>query len=461
MIRTDVSERRGFLRQAAATLTSFTLPSLLTTVSLAELPRTVFRDRSVVFLFLQGGPSHIELFDPKMSAPPEIRSKTGEVKTKHSGITLGGTFPKLAAISDKFSIVRSYGTQNSQHTYLAVAGGGNPLNATTGAIYAKLGGPMHPGSGIPRHILLRPEAVKPGLKLETSVELDRIASLTQPGDLGISYAAFDVGGSGDLQQDMTPHLPAARMVQRRQLLASLDRLSRTHSNETAFKNLDECNRRATEALSRGVVDAFDLEQEDARTRAKYDTTAVFAHDELHMWKDMRRATNLLGRQMLLARRLCEAGCGYITVTDGGWDMHADGESPDHMAAMWPKGRLLDHAVSAFLEDVNDRGLSNKILLVVSGEMGRTPRLNENGGRDHFGELTPLLLAGGGLTSGQVIGSSDRFAERATDNPYVPANLFSTIMHSLLDVTQLRLEPSVPVELLRYLEKHPPINGLGV
>jgi uncharacterized protein (DUF1501 family) len=452
--------RRSFLKASVSAALGIGLSNLKATSSCAALPRNIFRGRSVVFLFLQGGPSHLELFDPKMSAPVEIRSTTGEVKTKHAGITFGGTFPKLAAISDQFSIVRSYGTQNSQHTYLAVAGGGNPLNASTGAIFAKLSGATNPDNGIPRHILIRPEAVQPDLKLETSIELERIASLTQPGDLGSSYAAFDLGAGGELQQDMSPRFSQERITDRHQLLANLDRFQGAAEHETLYQNHDENNRLAADVLSGGVVEAFDLTKENARTLAKYDTTALLDQNELHRWKDLRRATNLLGHQMLLARRLCEAGCGFITVTDGGWDMHADGESPNHMAAMWPKGRLLDHAVSTFLEDVRDRGLSNEILLVVSGEMGRTPRLNKNGGRDHYGELTPLLLAGGGLTPGQVIGSSDRNAERATSTPFTPANLFATMMHSLLDITQLRLERNVPLGLLSYLNDHPPIRGLG-
>ena len=111
--------------------------------------------------------------------------------------------------------------------------------------------------------------------------------------------------------------------------------------------------------------------------------------------------------MLLARRLCEAGCGFVTVSDCGWDMHANNNSPKNMAGMCQLGTQVDHAVAAFIEDVHARGLGDKILLVVTGEMGRTPRLNNNGGRDHYGDLTPLVFAGGGLKMGQVIGQSDR------------------------------------------------------
>ena len=149
----------------------------------AAIPAGVMRDKAVVFLFLQGGPSHIEFFDPKMTAPAEYRSKTGEAKTKHAGITFGGTFPKLAAMSDNLTIVRSYGTQNTLHTYLSITGGGNPLQAAAGAICARLGGTVNPASGMPCHVVILPEAVMPGLKLDVSFETDRIPTLTTAGSL--------------------------------------------------------------------------------------------------------------------------------------------------------------------------------------------------------------------------------------------------------------------------------------
>lgn len=453
-------ERRHFLAQMAAAAASVSAGGFWAHADEGPISRKVFRDRSVVLLFLQGGPSHLEFFDPKMSAPAEIRSRTGEVKTKHAGVTFGGTFPKLAAMTDKFSIVRSYGSQNYQHNYRYVVSGGNPLKAVVGAVYAHLAGSVNPATGIPQHVLLLPEAVQPGLKLEMNVEAERMPSLTDPGLLGPAYAAFDPATGGDLKDDMTLSLSPTRFDERRTLLERLDRIERTHAGEARFARQRQNHRQAYEVLSRGVADAFDLSREDPRVVAKYDTSSLYPVNEFAKWKDLWRATNLLGRQMLLARRLCQAGCGFITISDGGWDMHADGETPNDMKAIWPKGRQVDHAVSVFLEDIEQLGLSDKILLVVTGEMGRTPRVNDNGGRDHYGELTPLLLAGGGVPAGHVIGSTDRYAERATSAPYTPANLFSTILHSLLDITQLRLERGVSPDLLRYIDQNAPISFRG-
>ena len=157
----------------------------------------------------------------------------------------------------------------------------------------------------------------------------------------------------------------------------------------------------------------------------------------------------LGKLLLLARRLCERGCGFVTVTTNFvWDMHADVNNAGVEEGMRYMAPPLDHAVSAFIEDVEARGLSDKILLVCCGEMGRTPRINANGGRDHWGNLAPLLLAGGGLKMGQVIGQSTRDAGEPLTEPVTIPNLVSTVLHTLFDVGELRLVPGVPREIVR-------------
>ncbi len=142
------------------------------------------RDRSVVLLFLQGGPSHIEFFDPKMSAPAEFRSITGEVPTRLPGITFGGTFPKLARLADKLAVVRSYATGRADHTYLIPASGANALKATMGALYARVAGTNHPRTGMPNNILVLPEAVQRGLRLQGNFETGGAGDLDQSGRFG-------------------------------------------------------------------------------------------------------------------------------------------------------------------------------------------------------------------------------------------------------------------------------------
>jgi len=414
----------------------------------------MIRDRSVVLLFLQGGPSHIEFFDPKMSAPSEIRSTTGEIETRHPGITFGGTFPRLAAMADQFSIVRSYGSGNSGHTYESVTTAGNPLKASMGAMYARVAGTNHPTTGMPTNVLVLPEAVKDGLKLDGNFETGALPTLTQPGELGASYHAFNPAGGGPLKDAMEMKLSNTRLDDRRYLLNELDRYRRSADKSDHFLAADRFQQQAFDVITRGVAQAFDLSREDQATREMYDTSKLFDDATTQRFYDQRRSTNQLGKQMLLARRLCEAGCGFVTVSDCGWDMHANNNSPKFMANLPPMAHQVDHAVAAFIEDVKRRGLSDKILLIVTGEMGRSPRINNNGGRDHYGELTSLLLFGGGLKMGQVVGSTDHYAAKATSEPSRPINLLGTVFNSLFDVGKLRLQSNIPRDIATLSEAAP-------
>jgi Protein of unknown function (DUF1501) len=435
--------RREFLRVGGlGLLGGLTLPGLLRArAQAAEAGQTV-KDRSVVLLFLQGGPSHIEFFDPKMTAPAEVRSITGEVKTALPGITFGGTMTRLARMTDQLAVVRSYASGNADHTYNSVTSGGNSLKAAMGALYARVAGTTNAHTGMPSNVLVLPEAVQPGLKLGGNFETSALPTLTSPGELGLAYAAFDPSGGGPLQRNMKLSLARERFDDRRRLLAQLDDLRRDIDTLGAMDGADKFQQQAFEVITRGVASAFDLSKEDARTLAKYDTSKVFRMEDITKYYDMKRSSNLLGKQMLLARRLCEAGCGFVTVSDCGWDMHANNNSPKNMAGFDPLSRQVDHAVAAFLEDVHERGLSDKILLVVTGEMGRSPRRNRDGGRDHYPNLTTLLFAGGGLKMGQIIGQSDRNAANPATERYTPRHLLATVMHSLLDLGRVRLMPGL-------------------
>lgn len=451
--------RRDFLRVGSLALGGLTLPGLLATKAAAETSK-ILRGKSVVFLFLHGGPPHIELFDPKMTAPREVRSITGEIKTKIPGITFGSTFPKLAAMADKFTIVRSYGSNNNQHTYQAVSTAGNPLEAAMGSIYAKVAGPLGANS-LPNNALILPEAVDPTLKLGGNFETNALHTVTQPGKLGAPTGAFNPSGGGSLRDDMELKIDPDRFADRRSLLAKLDGLKREVDDSKILEGADKVQQQAFDVLTSGVGKAFDLSDEDPKTLARYDTRPLFDQKELQRWHDMKRATNLLGLQMLMARRLVEQGAGFVTVSDCGWDYHANNNSPKNMAGLHPMGGQVDHAVSAFIEDINQRGLGDDVLLVVTSEMGRSPKLNGNGGRDHYGKLTSLLLAGGGLPMGQVIGESDANAAEPATEAFGPQNLLGTIMRTLFDVGELRLVNKLPEQLVAYISNSKPIRGLGL
>ena len=454
--------RREFLRVGALSLFGTTLSNWPSshTAAAAELLKPYATGRSVVLLFLGGGPSHIELFDPKMTAPTEIRSITGEVPTAHPGITFGGTFPQLARLADKFSIVRTFQSRNGGHEYDSVTTAGNVTKAAMGAIYSRVVGTNHPLTGAPTHTLVLPEAVAPpGFKNGSNFETGHLPGLTQPGTLGTNFQAFNPSGGGPLQKDMQLSIPQDRFIDRRALLSGLDRLRREMDATGRIDGFDHMQQQAYDVITGGVAQAFDLKNEDPRVVARYDTSHCFKTEEVQRWGDMRRSTNFLGRQLLLARRLVESGCGFVTVSDCGWDMHSNGNSPKGLGGMKWLGPQVDHAVAAFIEDCEARGLRDKVLLVVTGEMGRTPRINGNGGRDHYGELTPLLLYGGGLQMGKVVGQSDSTASRPATEAYQPSHLLSTIMHTQFDLAQLRLDRSLSSDVISVAQSGTPIGPL--
>ena len=462
-------QRREFLRigalgamgSAMGSAMGMAVPGLTGSHALAmDKVKEYATGKSVVFLFLGGGPSHIELFDPKLTAPSEFHSITGEVKTAHSGITFGGTFPQLAKLADKFSIVRSFQSKNGGHEYVSVTTAGNPSKAALGALYTRVAGTNHPQTGAPLHTLVLPEAVAPDeFEIGRNFETGHLPGLTQPGSLGSNFEAFSPSGGGPLQQNMELAIPAEQFADRRSVLSNLDRMRRKMDAGGRIDGVDKLQQQAYEVITRGVAEAFDLSQENPQTVARYDTSHCFKNSQVQRWGDMRRSTNLLGRQMLLARRLVEAGTGFITVSDCGWDMHSNGNSPKGLGGMYWLGPQADHAVAAFIEDCEARGLRDKVLLVVTGEMGRTPRINNNGGRDHYGELTPLLVYGGGLNMGQVIGQSDSNASKPATEPYNPTHLMSTIMHTLFDLGELRLDPSLPRDVANIVQSGEPILPL--
>src|SRR5262249_880611 len=219
------------------------------------------------------------------------------------------------------------------------------------ALYTRVAGTTDPSTGMPRNVLVLPEAVQPGLKLQGNFETGALPTLTSPGALGPVYGAFDPSGGGQLLKDLKLSVPAARLDDRRSLLAAFDGLRRQIDRSGVMEGADRFQQQAFEVVTRGVAQAFDLSKEDPRTLAKYDTSKLFRLEDVTRWYDMRRATNLLGKQLLLARRLCEAGCGFVTVSDCGWDMHANGNSPKKMTLLDPMARQVDHAVAAFIEDV--------------------------------------------------------------------------------------------------------------
>lgn len=455
--------RRSFLRVGSLAIGGLALPQLLAAKAAGAPGANLVRDKSIVFLFMHGGPSQFETFDPKMSASAEIRSVTGELATTLPGITFGGTFPRLAERARRLAVVRSFLSGDGDHNNKPIVSK-ESHNASLGAIYARVAGTNRPVTGMPNNVVLFPRSVDPlaGPNQENYGKFDRT------GSLGLAYAPLVPGtastkGGGSMQQDMQLAVPRDRLDDRRRLLASLDGVKR----QLEAGGLDDYRQQAYETIVGGVAKAFDWSQEDPRTIARYDTDRLVRPESI-----LRRRSSLgfyryyvdhgktLGKELLLARRLVEAGCGFVTVTTNfAWDMHGDGNNPGMDEGMNFSGTAFDHAVSVFLDDLRERGLDDKVLLVATGEMGRTPRINVGGGRDHWGGSTPLLLAGGGLAMGQVIGQTTPDGGKPASEPMTIAHLNATIMHTLFDVGRLRIAQGIPREVLDVATAADPIPGL--
>ncbi len=390
--------RRDFLKVGALGLGASTilLPDLLRARARADSSGQPTKNTSVVWLWLGGGPTQIETFDPKMDAPAEFRSTIGSVKTCLPGVELGGVFEKMAASADKFAFVRSFAHRNSGHgggTHWVMTGydfppadnGQAAIKPGLGAILARYRGANNAETGLPTY-------VRQGGILGDG-----------PAWLGAPYAPFDVGGNA--RQNMNLKVTLDKLAERRELLKTFDSMDRTLDRSGLAAGLDSFETQAFDLILSRAREAFDVNREDPRTRDKYG--------------------NGLGQQMLTARRLCEAGVGFVTIHFGGWDMH--GQIAQGMKNLGPQ---VDRAVATFAEDCADRGLDKDILLVITGEFGRTPRVNGSAGRDHWAPLSTLCLAGGGLRMGQVVGESNAKAEVPKTTPITPQDLMATVFHVL-------------------------------
>jgi len=425
--------RRAFLRAGALSLGGLSLPALLRAAE-AE-PRRLLSGRSVIFLFLHGGPSQFETFDPKMSAPEEIRSTTGEIATSIPGVTFGSSFPKLARLAHQLAIVRSFTTGDANHDIKPVVSR-HTNGANVGSLYARVAGMTNPASGIPRTALLFPRAVDES----TGPEQTNFGRFGSTGTLGAGYAPFVPGAGGDLQQDMQIKLPVDRMTDRRALLTELDRIQRS-LDAGQLSTVDKLRQQAFTSLLSGVAQAFDLSREEPRVVERYDTAPLVRPDQIDRhWNNYRHYVDnakSLGKLLLLARRLCEAGCGFVTVTTNFvWDMHAD-------VAGSCKNRVpeVDKAMGTLIMDLAEKDMLKDTLVLWMGEFGRTPDnpadLRDKAGRDHNTRAMTIWFAGGGTKPGTLVGETDDLGFKAVTDIYRMRDVHATIMH-LMGLNDMRL-----------------------
>jgi len=463
--------RRDFIRVGSLSLGGLSLATL-TGVRADAAERNFVRDKSIVLLYLSGGASQVETFDPKMEAPKEYRSVTGEVQTKIPGVTFGGTFPRLATMANRLAIIRSHahnvGDHNKAHVHV-LSGGTDPAGDqkrgfSMGSAYTRIRGTNHPLTGLPTYVTMNEVEIDSQYQKENG----RFNKGSWPGSLGQAYGPFNhQNGWGEPAkndkkkktnppvpsiENMTLQLPQDQLDKRRRLLNSIDTFRRQLDRSGTMTAMDELSAQAVTLLLGGSTKAFDLAQEDPGTVAMYDTSETqIGH------KKFRPST--LGKQMLVARRLCEAGAGFVSVHSAGWDMHADKNNPGMEKGMAMLGTTMDKAVAAFLTDVERRGMSDRILLVVTGDFGRTPKIGKGTGRGHWAKLCPLMFAGGGLQMGQVIGKSNAKAEVPASDPIGLNHMMTTIMHTVFDVGKMRLDPTVPRDMAQLIQNGSPIEEL--
>ncbi|MSU41436.1 MAG: DUF1501 domain-containing protein [Pedosphaera sp.] len=384
----DGISRRNFLQVGSLGAAGLTLPGLLQARALAATQGRQVKNKSVIWVWLSGGPTHVETFDPKMDAPSEYRSLTGECATPIPGVTVGGTFPEIGKVADKMALVRSFAHGNSSHgtaTTWVMTGYEDRENMkpSLGSIIAKASGTTNPRTGMP-----------------TYVRMGAIRS-DGPGWLGTQFQALDP--SGQARKNMELEMDSSRMENRRGLLSGLDTISRTVDRSGQMEGLDGFEQQAFNLVLGDAKGAFDINKESAKTRERYGKG--------------------LGEQLLLARRLCAAGCGFVSINYGGWDMHGS-----LVRSITSRAPQMDRGLSALISDLHESGQSEDTLVVITGEFGRTPRVNKSAGRDHWGRLCTLALAGGGLRMGQVIGRSSRNVEVPEEGPVHPQDVMATILH---------------------------------
>ncbi|MFT5322183.1 MAG: hypothetical protein ACI8P0_000018 [Planctomycetaceae bacterium] len=388
--------RRDFLKVGALGTSSLTLGNLMRARTKAVETGASLPDTSVIWVWLGGGPTHVETFDPKMTAPMEYRSVTGEVSTNLPGVTLGGTFTKMAKVADKMAFVRSFAHTNSGHgggTHFLMTGyddrnvdnGGLPSRPSMGSIVSRVRGTNHPQTGMPTYV--------------------RLGGIGSDGAafLGAANSPFDPAGQA--RKNMALTIKQNRLSNRRSLLSGLDNINRQVDSSGLMEGLDAFEQQAFSLVLSRSQRAFDLKYEDPRVSELYGPG--------------------LGQQMLRARRLVEAGAGFVTVSYGGWDMHGKIEE-----SMRKTSVQLDHAVHALIEDLNQRSMDRNVLVVIAGEFGRTPKINKTAGRDHWAPLSTLALSGGGLRMGQVIGESASKVDVPKTTPIRPSDLMATVFQVL-------------------------------
>lgn len=417
--------RRDVLRVGALGFGGLMLPDLLrlqaqaaTTPSSNGTAKR--RPKSVIMIALAGGPSHVDLYDMKPHSPVEYRSEFRPIATDLPGFEISELLPRQACIADKFAVIRSmvFRTRPPRDHDIHECFSGyhsDDKRPPLGAVFSRLRGDT---SG----------ALPPYVGMGGYIDgCSKVRPPEAPEFAGASHAPFLTSGREFV--DMKLEIPAARLGDRKQLLRSLDGLRRNMETRSELTGLDAFTRRAFDMIaSPAVREAFDATLEPASVRESYgpDVPGMFVE-----WKPSK---------LLLARRLVEAGVPVVTLCFGNWDHHGVLSGANPRAGIFERLKveaapIWDRAFSALITDLDQRGLLDDVAVVAWGEMGRTPRINRQAGRDHWQESGCALVAGGGFKTGQTIGATDRLGARPDTKPITPQNVLSMLY------THLGIDPA--------------------
>jgi hypothetical protein len=417
----DGLNRRSFLQLGVAGMASIGLGELLRARAASPAPAGGSRNTSVILIWLDGGPSHLDMYDMKPDAPAEYRGIWRPIRTRVPGFDITELFPRQARLTDKFSMVRSLHHDTGDH----FAGGHRMLTTKDMGVSGANNAGRFPGIGaiVSREVGSRRQGMPAYVAVPSASSIGLSPGYFGSNFLGHRYNPFQTGGDPNAATFQVQNLNLAqgltmpRLEDRRSLLQHFDSVRSALDSHPETPSMDRFRQEAYEFVTGpSARDAFDIGREEPRLRDLYGR---------HNW----------GQSTLLARRLVEAGSTFVTVLYAGWDHHWDLQ-----AGYENNLPLVDRAVSALFYDLDQRGLLDTTLVVLCGEFSRTPRMNDgrNGGptqlgtpgRDHWGDSMFCLMGGGGVRGGVVVGSTDRNGTRPATRPLRPCNVHATIYQVL-------------------------------
>lgn len=401
----DRLARRNFLRIGGLGLAGLTLPQLLRAEAQSGKGNS---NKSIIMVYMPGGPPHQDMYDLKMDAPVEVRGEFQPIPTNVPGIQICEHLPRLAKIADKLAFVRTIvGAKDRHESFQCMTGRLNERNPPggwpeLGSVVSKLQGSSDPT--LPAYVNLSPKM------RHTPYNFGHSSFL--------GYAHTPFSPLGEIRSDLTLNgVTTERLADRKRLLASMHQLQHAVEASSMADGLDAFQARAFDMLtSDKLLSALDVTQESDKTRERYGKGTD---------REQGDAAPRLNEQFLLARRLVEAGVRVVTLSYSFWDWH--GQNFRYAKENLPD---FDQALSALIEDLDQRGLLQDTTVIAWGEFGRTPRINKDGGRDHWPNVSCAVLAGGGMRTGQVIGATDRLGGEAVSRPVTFQEVFATLYHNL-------------------------------